>query len=374
MARRGAGEGSIFKRADGRWCAYLSLPQGGRRYLYGRTRADVQRKLATGHQTLAKGLSFAPERQTVGDFLTGWLEGQHQRLRPNTWKRYEEYVRIHTVPTLGRVKLAALSPQHLDRLYAQRIAAGLSPTTVHHIHAVLHKALEQAVRWNLVPRNVADLVDSPRSGQKSMRALSPEQTRTLLGGAADGPLEAILTLAVTTGMRKGELLGLRWSEVNLERGAVHVVGTMQRHPNGELVVSPPKTARSRRQVELTPVALDALRRHRARQVEMRLLLGPEWNAAGLVFPSSLGKPQDGSHLLYGLFHPLLERLGLPVIRFHDLRHTAATLLLGQGIHPKIVSEMLGHSTIAITLDLYSHVTPTMQRDAARAMNKLLAGS
>jgi integrase len=242
---------------------------------------------------------------------------------------------------------------------------------VHHIHAVLHKALEQAVRWNLVPRNVADLVHSPRSGQQQMRALSPEQTRTLLEGAADGPLEAILTLAVTTGMRKGELLGLRWSEVDLERGALRVVGTVQRHPNGDLVVSPPKTPRSRRQVELTPVALDALRRHRSRQVETRLLLGPEWNEAGLVFPSSLGKPQDGSHLLYGLFHPLLKRLGLPIIRFHDLRHTAATLLLGQGIHPKIVSEMLGHSTIAITLDLYSHITPTMQRDAARTMNELL---
>ncbi len=372
MPRRGAGDGSVFRRTDGRWCAYLSLPEGGRRYLYGRTRADVQRKLAGAHRTRDEGLPFSPERQTVGDFLAEWLEGQRQRLRPNTWKRYEEYVRIHTIPGVGRVKLAALTPQHLDRLYAQRMAAGLSPTTVHHVHAVLHKALEQAVRWNLVPRNVADLVDSPRAGRQEMSALTPEQTRTLLDGAADGPLEAILTLAVTTGMRKGELLALHWSDVDLERGTLRVVGTMQRHRDGKLAVSPPKTARSRRQVELTPIALDALRRHRSRQAETRLLLGSEWNVMGLVFPSSLGKAQDGSHLLYGLFHPLLKSLGLPVIRFHDLRHTAATLLLGQGIHPKIVSEMLGHSTIAITLDLYSHVTPTMQRDAARAMNNLLA--
>jgi integrase len=374
MPRRGACEGSVFRRTDGRWCAYLSLGDGRRRYLYGKTRADVQRKLAAAHRTQDDGVPFSPERQTVGDFLTEWLEGQHQRLRPNTWKRYEEYVRIHAIPTLGRVKLAALSARHLDRLYAQRVAAGLSPTTVHHIHAVLHKALEQAVRWNLVPRNVASLVDPPRAGHREMSALSPEQTRTLLEGAADGPLEAILTLAVTTGMRKGELLGLHWGDVDLDRGALRVVGTMQRHPDGKLAVSPPKTARSRRQVEMPPMAIDALRRHRARQAETRLQLGPAWNEAGLVFPSSLGKPQDGSHLLYGLFHPLLERLGLPVIRFHDLRHTAATLLLGRGIHPKIVSEMLGHSTIAITLDLYSHVTPTMQRAAALAMNDLLADS
>jgi integrase len=374
MPRRGAGEGSVFRRADGRWCAYLSLGEGGRRYLYGKTRAEVQRKLSAAHRTQDDGLPFSPERHTVGDFLTEWLEGQRPRLRPNTWKRYEEYVRIHAMPTLGRVKLAALSPQHLDRLYAQRVAAGLSPTTVHHIHAVLHKALEQAVRWNLVPRNVAGLVDPPRAGRQEMTALTPEQTRTLLEGAADGPLEAILTLAVTTGMRKGELLALHWTDVDLERGTLRVVGTMQRHPDGKMAVTPPKTARSRRRVELAPMALNALRRHRARQTETRLLLGPVWNALGLVFPSSLGRAQDGSHLLYGLFHPLLERLGPPIIRFHDLRHTAATLLLGQGVHPKIVSEMLGHSTIAITLDLYSHVTPTMQRDAARAMNSLLSGS
>jgi integrase len=158
--RRGAGEGSLVRRTDGRWCAYLSLGDGGRRYLYGKTRADVQRKLAAAHRTQDDELPFSPERQTVGAFRIEWLEGQRQRLRPNTWKRYEEYVRLHAIPTLGRVKLATLSRQHLERLYAQRVATGLSPTTVHHIHAVIHKALEQAVRWNLVPRNVDGLVDA----------------------------------------------------------------------------------------------------------------------------------------------------------------------------------------------------------------------
>jgi len=138
MRRRGWGEGSVFRRTDGRWCAYVSLPEGGRRYLYGRTRADVQRKLAEAHRAKDDGLPIGSERHTVGAFLAEWLEGQRHRLRPNTWKRYEEYVRIHSIPALGRVKLVALGPQHLDRLYAERMAAGLSPTTVHHLHAVLH--------------------------------------------------------------------------------------------------------------------------------------------------------------------------------------------------------------------------------------------
>jgi integrase len=204
-----------------------------------------------------------------------------------------------------------------------------------------------------------------------MSALNPEQARALVEAARGGPLEAIMITALATGMRKGELLGLRWREVDLERGTLAITGTLQRTAAG-LVISETKTARSRRQVELSAVAVDALRRHRAAQTERRLLAGREWNDHGLVFPSTLGKPQDGSHLLYGQFHPLLKKAGLPLIRFHDLRHTAATLMLGRGIHPKIVSEMLGHATVAITLDLYSHVTPTMQRQAAQVLDDLLA--
>jgi integrase len=274
----------------------------------------VQRKLTEAHRTHDNGLPLVPERKTVAEFLTEWLDGQRSRLRPGTWKRYEEYVRIHAVPAIGGVKLAELGPQHLSHLYAQRLETGLSPATVHHIHAVLHRALCQAVRWDLVARNVADLVDAPRAEQREMAALTTEQVRTLLDGAADGPLEAILTLAVTTGMRKGELLALRWGDIDLDRGTVRVTGTMRRHPNGQLAVTPPKTHRSRRLVELSSIAVAALRRHRAKQSETRLLLGPEWNEGGFVFPSSGGVPQDGSHLLYGQFHPLLKRLGLPLIR------------------------------------------------------------
>ncbi len=369
--RRGKGEGSIAKRSDGRWSAYVTGLNGRRRYVYGKSRAEAARSLAAITQQRDSGLPLPTGRETVASFLAGWLEGRRSQLRPGPWRRSEEYVRIHIVPVIGRVRLTRLTPQHLSHLYEDRLRAGLGPTSVHHLHATIHTALDQAVRWNLVPRNVADLVDPPRVGRRAMTVLTPEQVRVLLDAARGGALEAIIAVAVSTGMRRGELLALRWRDVDLERGTARVVGTMQRGFDRRLAIAEPKTARSRRQVELSDFASDALRRHRAGQTAKRLQLGTEWDDNDLVFPNPFGKPQDGSHLLLGQFVPLLERASLPRIRFHDLRHTAATLLLGRGVHPKIVSEMLGHTTIGITLDLYSHVTPTMQREAAHTMDDLL---
>lgn len=194
---------------------------------------------------------------------------------------------------------------------------------------------------------------------------------SLLDAAGGPPLEALIAVAVSTGMRKGELLALRWSDVDLERRVVSVRGTLQRVEH-ELRIVQLKTRKPRRQVELSTFAVDALRRHRAAQAEQRLLVGPEWNELDLVFPNVYGRAQEGWHLVCSRFYGLLARAGVPRIRFHDLRHTAASLMLGRGVHPKIVSEMLGHSTIAITLDLYSYVTPTMQRQPADAMNELLS--
>ena len=369
--RRGRGEGSIFKRADGRWTAYATTYGGQRRYVYGRTRTEVAKKLAEVAQQRDSGLPAPLGRETIASFLADWLEGQRSQLRPKSWKRHEEHIRIHIVPVIGSVALRRLTPQHLNHLYANRLAAGLSAVSVHHIHGTVHRALVHAVRWGLVTRNVADLVDPPRMERREMTVLGVEQVRGLLDAARDGPIEAIIAVAISTGLRRGELLALRWRDVDLDLGVLRVVGTLQRGYDRQLVISETKTARSRRQVELSGLAVDALRRHRAKQTELRLMLGDEWHDHELVFPNAIGKPQDGSHLLLGQFVPLLKRSGLPRIRFHDLRHTAATLLLGRGVHPKIVSEMLGHTTIGITLDLYSHVTPTMHREAARTMDELL---
>jgi integrase len=205
-----------------------------------------------------------------------------------------------------------------------------------------------------------------------MATLSPEQARILLEAAAGARLEALYVLAINTGMRQGELLALRWTDVDLNAGALHVRATLQRTREG-FVFTEPKTTSSRRQVALTRAAVEALRSHHTRQAEERLHVGAAWEDDDLVFANEVGQPLDATAVLRRSFYPLLERSNLPRIRFHDLRHTAATLLLGQGVHPKIVSEMLGHSQIAITLDLYSHVTPTMQRQAVEALEIALGG-
>jgi integrase len=285
--------------------------------------------------------------------------------------RYEQYVRLHALPDLGKIPLTRLTPQHLQRLYSDRLKAGLSATSVHHLHAMLHSALKQAVRWTLVPRNVAELVDPPRVPRYQISTLAPDAVALFLTAAAGNRLEALYVVALTTGMREGEVLGLRWRDVDFAGGAVEVRGSLQRVPSG-LVLAEPKTNRSRRHIGLTDTAVSALRQHRARQAEERLRFGAAWsNDLDLVFVDELGKPIEATKFLRNSFKPLLTAAGLPPIRFHDLRHSAATLLLGRGIHPKIVSEMLGHSQVGITLDLYSHVTPTMQREATNAMEAIV---
>ncbi len=326
-----------------------------RRYLYGRTRQDVALKLSSALKTRNDGLPLPSDKETVASFLTTWVEGQRHRLRPGTWRRYEQYVRVHAIPVVGRVPLAKLGPHHLEKLYEDRLAAGASPTTVHHLHTALHKAFSQAVRWGLLVRNPSDLVDSPRIVRREMAVLSAEQVKQLLGAAAWRPARRAAHRRHHHGMRRGEILGLRWRDVDLHRGVLSVTGALQKALDGSLGITQPKTPRSRRQIELSATAIDRLRAHRRKQTEQRLLLGAEWTAGDLVFPSTIGRPQEGRNLVYGQLHPLLRGAGLPIIRFHDLRHTAATLMLSRGIHPKIVSEMLGHSTIGITLDLYSHV-------------------
>jgi integrase len=339
--------------------------------VYARTREEIARKLAQLISAQQEGIPLPVERETVATFFASWLDGARSTLRPRTWERYEEYVRVHVVPGLGRAPLQRLQPQQLQRFYQDRLDAGLSSTTVHQMHAVIHRALAQAVRWNLVTRNIADLVDPPRRRHHAMRVLSADEVRRLLDAVRGTRSEALLTLAVTTGMRQGELLALRWRDVDLDVAQLSVAATVQRSQQHGLVVAEPKTARSRRMVALTEGAVQALQRHRAAVVEERLRT-ETWTELDLVFPNRVGRHQEAGRLM-AEYRRTLERAGLPRIRFHDLRHTAASLMLARGVHPKIASEMLGHATIAITLDLYSHVTPTMQREAAATLDRLIWG-
>lgn len=362
-------------KSRGLWCAAVTWDTtiGRRRkWLYGKTRKEVADKLTVALRARQQGLPQADDRRSVGAYLAEWLESTKGSVRPRTWERYEQYVRVHATPVIGRVVLSRLAPQHLQQLYANRIEAGLSESSVAHLHSVMHTALRQAEAWGAVQRNVARLVNPPRVRRHEMRTLSPAEARMLLQAASSDRYEALFAVAVSTGMRLGELLGLRWRDVQLDAATLRVIASLQATKEGYQFVEP-KSARSRRQIALTQTAVAALRRHRAAQALERFRHGRVWHDLDLVFTSENGGPVDDTNLRTRHFYPLLARAGLPRLRLHDLRHTAATLMLGRGVHPKIASEMLGHSQIAVTLDLYSHVTPTMQRDAAATIDAVLSG-
>jgi integrase len=376
--RRGNHEGNIRRRADGRWEARITLAGGRVKSFYGKTRQEVVQRLTRAQHERQQGLLIAlDERQTVAQYLASWLATIEPTVKPRTWQRYEQAVRVHVEPALGTQRLVRLSAQHVQAFYVALLAEGLSPATVRHLHVILHHALDHAVRLTIIPRNVCGLVTPPRAGRQEMHILTPEQAQCLLEAARGHRLEALYVLGLTTGARLGELLGLRWHDVDLDAHdgpCLHISTTLYYSAGGVWHLGPPKTAQSSRRVDLAPLAVEALRRHRARQLEEGLHLGEAWSDHGFVFTRGDGEPVHGTWLLDGDFRPLLARAGLPRIRFHDLCHTAATLLLLANVPAKVVSELLGHSNVGITLGKYSHVLPTMQRDAAAAMERMLSSA
>ncbi len=375
MTRRGKGEGSIRLRADGRWEATLTLPSTGkrrRRSLFGKTRIEVSKKLRDAQKRQDDNLPLLGDKLLVGAYLSSWLEGKQGDLRPETWRRYNTLCRLHLGPALGRRVLSKLQPADLRAAYAS-IGRRVSATTVAHCHGVLHVALRDAERLGLVGRNVASLVTPPRRSTGEQRHLGPEDARQLLEAARGHPLEAFFVLALTSGLRLGELQALRWSDIDTERQRVQVSRTLTTVRGGEPLFGQPKTQKSRRTVWLSATACEALETHRLNQPSQRQLAGAAWKEYGLAFTNALGKPLDNSHVLSRGLHPLLDKAGLPRMRFHDLRHTAATVLLSQGVPVKVVSELLGHSDISTTLRIYAHVIEGAQEQAVSVMDKLFHG-
>jgi integrase len=364
MGRRGNGEGSIYRRKDGRWVGqYLVYtPEGPKyRYLYGKTRQVVAEKLTKAMAQRDSGLAFEAGKLTVAEYMNKWLvESARNRLRPKTYKDYSGLTRLHIVPALGHIKLKKLTPLHVQSFYGTKLESGLSKRTVEYIHTVLHSALKQAVRWELVPRNVTEAVDPPRPERKERPTFNLDQARLFLKAARDDGCEALYVLVIHTGMRRGEVFGLRWDDVNLDNGWLHVRQALA--PDGKSF-SLPKTAKGRRRIRLTPEAIEALKKHRIAQHQKRLQLGSEWRDHGLVFCSSVGTPMGPDNFIKRQYKPLLRRAELPYIRFHDLRHTFASLMMPNVQNPQIVQEMLGHSRISTTLDIYSHLSEDMQEEA-----------
>jgi integrase len=298
-------------------------------------------------------------------------------VRGSTFSRDKYLVTNHISPTLGRVKLRNLNAIHLQGLYRDRLDSGLAASTVQKMHHALHKALAQAVKWDLIPRNPADAVKAPTSEPKEMRPLSAQEARRLLDVARGDRLEALYILAIHTGMRRGELLALRWGDISLgasetEPGVIRVHRTLTRTEDGTGIdLGDPKTKKSGRTVRLTPGARDALKRHRTRQAEERLRAGSAYRDGALVFATKCGTLINPSNLRNRSFAPLLKKASLPKITFHDLRHTTASLLFSKHVHPKFAQELLGHASVAFTLDTYSHMLPGMGGEAADAMGDAL---
>jgi len=374
MTKRGQNEGSIYKRKDGRWTAVVNLGYVGgkrrRKAFYGKTRKEVQDKLVEALRARQQNLPLAPERQILKQFLERWLEqSARPTLRPRTYEGYRDHVNNHIVPALGHIRLARLSPEDIQQFLNDKLATGLSPRTVQYMHAVLRRALNQAVKWGYLVRNAATLVDRPRSEAYEIEPLTPEQARKFLEAVKGDRLEALYRVALALGLRKGEALGLRWEDVDFDSAQLSVRYSMQRI-DGKLQLVETKTKRSRRTISMPDSVVSALRQHRARQLQERLLAGGKWQDTGLVFTTTIGTPIDGRKVS-GHFKAILKEAGLPQKRFHDLRHTCASLLLAQGVHPRVVMDILGHSTIGMTMNTYSHVIPALQQNAAALMDALL---
>jgi integrase len=366
--------GSVRKRGS-TWTVVVDVgpdPVTGRRRQKSkggfRTRKAAEAGLRELSAAVDAGRYVERSTTTVGDYLDEWLDVVQPRLRPTSWNSYRQAV-AHIKSRIGAVPLQTLTPLEVENLYKQLLATHgrngrlLNPKTVRGIHVVLRKALADAERLGLVVRNAAAAAKPPVPAKYEHATWTAEQLARFLDSIEGERLAAAFVVLATTGMRRGEALGLRWGDVDVAAGRLSIVQTITT-VREQMVISPPKTSRSRRSVSLDPVTVAALRDHRRRQNEERLRAGEAWsNTSDLVFTNEVGEPVHPSAFSYS-FESYVRRSGLPQIRLHDLRHTYATVALAAGVHPKIVSERLGHATIAVTLDLYSHVTPAIDAEAA----------
>ena len=371
--------GRIRRRSKSSWELTIDLgrdARGRRQRKFVSVRgkkADAERKLRELLTTLDGGVPIHTSHLMLNDYLERWLEFHSTRVRQRTIYGYGLIIRRYITPRLGSIPLTKLQPGHAEQIYTSMIAKGLSPRTVIQTHRVLKKALKQAVRWNMIGRNPLDLVDPPTAEQKEMITLDVDQLLQLLDRAMEGRYGAAIYTSAYTGLRRGELVGLQWPDIDLERKVISVRREVVFVPRTGYVISQPKSAKSRRAVDVASAVVEVLQRHRAAQAEHRLRLGSAFKNEEWVFCKD-----DGSHLspttLTRAFAAIRDELGLPPVRLHDLRHTHASLLLQAGVHLKVVQERLGHSTIAVTADTYSHVAAGLQRAAAEAFDQVMDGS
>lgn len=372
--RRGNREGTIYPRKDGRWEAAAPQVGGKRKRFYGATRQEVARKLNHALHDQDRGLPLPDDRYTVGRWLTEWLQEARATVRPGTWRSYERLVRCHLEPELGKVRLMRLEPDHVQAMMGRKLAAGQSPANVAKMRVVLRRALTVAMYHGKVYRNVAAMTQPPKVKRFEPNPLTGEELARFLAVIEGDPLRAAYVVALTTGLRVGELLGLQWVDLDLDQARGYVRRQIQREKGRGLVLSEPKTSLSRRAVELRPAAVEALRLHRRTQAAARLRLGSAWVGSPLgdfVFTTALGTPLDPSNFTRRSYKRALSRARLADRRFHDLRVSFGSLMIEEGEdNLKVISELLGHSTITLTSNTYLRVRDVRRREAAARLDRL----
>lgn len=361
MKRRAKGEGTIYQNPKGLWVSQITLPNGKRKVKYSKTQKVVMDWLLTQRQAVQANNWVDEDKITLSAFIDRYLKDvAAHTLRPKTLESYESLIRLHIKPELGEFKLSVLRPDNLQALYSQKLNSGLSRRTVQFVHSILHKILDQALKWGLVLRNVADLVDAPSVRRSAPVTFTPEQVKHFLDSVQNDRMFPIYALAISCGLREGEVLGLHFEDVEWEKNTIHVKHAVQYLIGKGLILTEPKTEKSRRAIKVPDYTMHVLKKYCDSQKRNQ----------GLMFTTSHGTPFSPRNVIR-YFKQALRDAGLPEIRFHDLRHTSASLLLSAGVHPKVVQEMLGHSQINLTLDTYSHVLPGLQDEAAEKMNKLI---
>jgi integrase len=364
-----------ISRKNKRWYVLVEVPAGpdGKRRRRGvggfKTKREAKAAEAEALRRIRDGMFVEPSRLTVGAYLTEmWLPSMGSQVRATTLGGYRHNVRAYIVPRLGDIPLQRLTTARVGAFYGELVASGgrsgrpLSPKTVRYVHTTLRRALRDAVADGLMVRNVAAQARPPRARRVEMHTWTAAQVGTFLASVREDRVYAAWLLLATLGLRRGELLGLRWADVDLTTGRIAIRHTLVM-VDGKPAMAEPKTAKGRRSLTLAPEVLEAVRVHRAHQAAERLSWGADYTDSGLVITTEDGRPMH-PETLSDLFVRQARRAGLPQIRLHDLRHSVASILLARGVHPKVVSEQLGHATIALTLDTYSHVIPSLQQEAA----------
>jgi integrase len=375
-SRRANGEGSTYQRRDGRWTAAYYVPDRSgkrrRRYVYGDSPETVEEKLVQLRQQVRSGTPVAPAGLTLAEYLTEWLDQvAAPRVRASTLYGYRNSSERYLIPRLGRRKLGALTARDVRGFLAVLAAEGVGNRTAQHAHATLRAALEDAVREEMIARNVARLVRAPRPDPSEREPLTVEQVRTLLRRVEGHRLYALFVVVAVLGLRRSEVLGLRWEDLDLSEGVLRVQRGLQR-VNGGLVVLPTKTRRSARVVPLPAFVVRALRERQEVQEAERLALGPRWPDLGFVFTTPAGTPVDPRNCTR-MVQTAVRRAGLPAVRLHDFRHGCVSVLLAVGVPPRTVMEIVGHTTLEMTMNVYAHVSLDDKRSALDQLGELLDG-